>query len=104
MVLSPAEYKWSSYRINALGVKSSLCAPHSIYLSLAKSERQRLNAYRKLFESEIPQALVEHIQQHSHRELVLGDHAFKRYIEKLTGCRLKSEKLGRPAVEALEAL
>ncbi|WP_232368906.1 transposase [Alteromonas sp. BL110] len=48
MVLDPAEYKWSSYPINALGVKSTLCCARRVYLSLGKTETERMKAYRRL--------------------------------------------------------
>lgn len=96
MVLDPAEYKWSSYPINALGVKSTLCCAHRVYLSLGKTETERMKAYRALFETEISQTLIGNIQYCSKKELVLGNNKFKQQIENLTGIALKNEKLGRP--------
>lgn len=96
MAFTPAEYKWSSYAINALGVKSSLCSPHPVYLSLGQTETLRLKAYRTLFMSEIPQALIENIKNCSKKGLVLGNSQFKQEIECLTGMKLKNERLGRP--------
>ncbi|MDO6568574.1 transposase [Alteromonas sp. 1_MG-2023] len=84
MVSTPCEYKWSSYAINALGVKSTLCTPHPLYLSLGQTVPLRLKAYRALFETEIPQALINNIQSCSKKELVLGNAKFKQEIEKLT--------------------
>ena len=34
MVNDPAEYSWSSYRCNALGLDASMCSPHGEYLAL----------------------------------------------------------------------
>ena len=34
MVADPSEYKWSSYRANALGIKTDLCTPHPQYLAV----------------------------------------------------------------------
>ena len=97
MVLSPAEYKWSSYRINALGIKSMLCSPHPVYLSLGKTDFRRLKAYRTLFKNDVPQSVIEKIQTSSRKELALGSKKFKHHIEQLTGSTLKNETLGRPA-------
>ena len=96
MVENPVEYKWSSYRINALGTPSSLCSPHPVYSNLGTSESKRLVAYRALFEEALPQAVVEKIQTNTRRGLVLGSDTFKQQIESLTGHRLKHEALGRP--------
>lgn len=49
MVDSPADYEWSSYPANALGVRDRLISPHALYLSLAKNEEKRRNFYRDLF-------------------------------------------------------
>lgn len=48
MVDDPAEYPWSSYRVNALDVSSELCTPHVKYLAFGEGE-ERLAAYRGLF-------------------------------------------------------
>ncbi|ANB24589.1 hypothetical protein A6F57_04810 [Alteromonas stellipolaris] len=96
MVLDPAGYKWSSYPTNALGVKSTLCCAHRVYLSLGKTETERMKAYRALFETEISQTLIGNIQYCSKKELVLGNNKFKQQIENLTGIALKNERLGRP--------
>ncbi|MCW8090691.1 transposase [Alteromonas sp. ASW11-130] len=96
MVCDAVEYKWSSYKINALGVKSSLCTPHPIYMSLGQTKIIRLKSYRALFASKIPQTLIKNIQKCSRKELVLGNAKFKQQIEHLTGIALKNEKPGRP--------
>src|SRR5690606_35699873 len=47
MVEGPADYRWSSYRINGLGLQSSLCTPHREYLALGWQQEERLSAYRE---------------------------------------------------------
>jgi putative transposase len=49
MVGDPANYKWSSYGCNGLGMKSKLLTPHQQYLALGSTERERLENYRSLF-------------------------------------------------------
>ena len=46
MVEDPSAYSWSSYSINALGVKSDLQTPHPEYLALGKTKDDRLKNYR----------------------------------------------------------
>ena len=96
-LVSSEEYKWSSYRINALGIKSMLCSPHPVYLSLGKTDFRRLKAYRTLFKNDVPQSVIDKIQTSSRKELALGSKKFKHHIEQLTGSTLKNETLGRPA-------
>ena len=49
MVNDPADYKWSSYRCNALGVELSLCTLHEKYLCLEQTIDERRAYYRGLF-------------------------------------------------------
>lgn len=53
MVNDPADFKWSSYRTNGLGIESKLCDPHALYIALGSSERERQTNYRSLFASRI---------------------------------------------------
>ena len=46
----PADYKWSSYRFNALGQADDLIAPHHEYRRLGKGEAERQAAYRAFVE------------------------------------------------------
>lgn len=46
MVCDPAEYSWSSYRCNGLGINSTLCTPHEEYLRLGQTKQSRLAAYQ----------------------------------------------------------
>lgn len=96
MVEKPVEYKWSSYRINALGTSSTLCTPHPVFLNLGTTQNQRLANYRALFKEELPQTVINKIQSGTRKGLVLGSDTFKLEIETLTGHRLKHETLGRP--------
>ncbi len=63
MVNEPSQYKWSSYQVNALGKKSSLCTPHELYNQLALEKLDRQEAYRKLFELTLRQDLVKDIRK-----------------------------------------
>lgn len=56
MVTEPAEYRWSSYRSNGLGVGSSLLTPHPEYLALGDSS-SRLANYRALFSAHVENEL-----------------------------------------------
>jgi putative transposase len=96
MVSAPADYKWSSYRCNALGLGTTLRTEHPIYTALGRDETSRLIAYQVCFQNDLSSALVEEINWCSQRELVIGDGRFKRMLEESVGMKLKYERRGRP--------
>lgn len=96
MVKDPGEYVWSSYQVNALGKKSSLCTPHSEYLRLGRTKNKRMESYRSLFAHHIEDDLLNEIRLNANKGMAIGHDRFKEEIEKLTGRRLKPKKVGRP--------
>ena len=96
MVSDPANYKWSSYRINALGQESALCEPHEIYLALGDDEQSRQCAYRELFRQQSDGQVIQKIRDITNQGLALGNERFIRDIEILTGRRMQRLKTGRP--------
>ena len=75
MVDDPADYSWSSYQCNGLGVDSKLLTPHERYLSLGRSIRLTVS-----------------------KGLALGNEKFKEQIEALSGQRQSEGKRGRKKV------
>lgn len=53
MVRHPADYPWSSYRINGQGEPSELIKQHPLYEALGKDDAERQAAYRHLFRHEL---------------------------------------------------
>lgn len=53
LVAAPGEYRWSSFRANALGHEDALVTPHSCYYALGRSAEARQAAYRALFRGEL---------------------------------------------------
>jgi len=49
MVAAPGDYRWSSFRSNALGLEDGLVTTHSIYERLADTATDRIERYRALF-------------------------------------------------------
>ena len=96
MVDDPAEYNWSSYGCNALGVKTKLQTPHKEYLRLGKNKKERQAAYRELFKVQIDDELLKEIRENTNRGLALGSASFSAQIEKLTNARVTKKKIGRP--------
>jgi putative transposase len=95
MVAAPDEYRWSSYRVNALGKISELCTPHSEYLALGISPSERRKNYRALFIPHVDGDLLEEIRTNTNKEMAIGHDRFKEEIEALTGRRTKPRKRGR---------
>lgn len=96
MVEHPAEYRWSSYRVNAQGEESGLVTPHPLYLALGSDAAARQAAYRELFRHELEQGLVDSIRQATNGNFVLGDARFGEQIAQALGRRVLPGKSGRP--------
>jgi len=96
MVETPAEYKWSSYQINALGKVSKMCTPHPLYLRLANDTAMRLLEYQKLFDIILVSDKLDEIRTFTHQGMAIGSNKFKLEIEQLTGRRMTEMKRGRP--------
>jgi putative transposase len=97
MVEDPADYSWSSYQPNALGVNSKLLTPHTDYLQLGRTKSERLTNYRELFSTDVQGGLLSDIRYASTKGLVLGSENFKSEVEELTGKRVRPLRRGRPA-------
>jgi putative transposase len=49
IVARAQDYRWSSYRANALGAHDALVTPHACYYALGRTPEQRRAAYRARF-------------------------------------------------------
>jgi len=94
MVEDPADYQWSSYQANALGLKAKLITPHELYMSLGPCEATRQAYYRSLFQRGISTALITDIRSSLNRGLALGNERFKAQVEALTGQPVRLQKRG----------
>jgi putative transposase len=52
VVARPGQYRWSSFRANALGQNDALLTPHAFYCSLGRGAESRQAAYRALFQDQ----------------------------------------------------
>ena len=62
MVEAPGDYRWSSFRANALGVEDGLVTTHSIYERLADTPMHRIERYRALFAAPVCDAVVQAVR------------------------------------------
>ena len=100
MVESPGVYRWSSYRVNALGAPSELITAHSLYRALGHTGHERRNAYSDLFQTAVDRQALDKIRSATQSGAIIGDrrfrdqiaHAMQRRVEKMShGGDRKSE-------------
>ena len=91
MVEAPAEYNWSSYGCNALGIESELHTP-CVYLALGESKLERVLAYRNLLQFGVAVELLKEIRASVNKGLALGSEQFTNQIEAFTNRRVTARK------------
>ena len=96
MVEDPAQYRWSSYRRNALGENDSLITSHQVYSNIAQDEAERQAAYRALFRHELDAEAIADIRLALTQGQPLGKGRFLETIERMTGQRREAKPRGRP--------
>lgn len=96
MVPDPADYPYSSYRHHALGSYDPALTPHSVYCSLASTERERQRAYRRLFETSLERTLIDRIRRDTNACRVLGNELFTDQIGRMLNRRVRPARIGRP--------
>jgi putative transposase len=96
MVTDPADYRWSSYRANALGASETLLSPHSLYLALGADDDARRAAYRELFRGALDEEPLSDLRLDLNQDQPIGNGRFYREIEAMTGQRRELRKRGRP--------
>jgi len=96
IVEDPAQYRWTSYRANALGQVESRLMPHILYQSLGQNEAERQSAYRALFRTELDREALDDIRLALNQNQPLGSERFYREIENMIGMRREARPRGRP--------
>jgi putative transposase len=96
MVKAPGEYRWSSYRANALGEANPLVTPHHVYLGLGAIPENRLQAYRELFAAAVDDADLTLIRVATQQGVVVCDSRFAQAIEKRLEQAVQPRPRGRP--------
>ena len=96
MLAHPANYRWSSYRANALGDRPDWLTPQAEYLALGRDEEARQRNYRSLFHGDVPAELVEKIRTSTKGNYALGSTRFRAEVERMLQRRAAPGKPGRP--------
>lgn len=97
MVQDPSQYRWSSYRHNALGLADPRITPHPLYLVLDRNDADRQAAYRSLFRSELDEEALCDIRVALSQGQPLGQGRFGDRICAAAGVRRAQKRPGRPA-------
>lgn len=99
MVQAPGEYRWSSFRANALEETNPLITPHDEYLRLGSTASDRAAAYRSLFVAEVDDPDWNLIRVATQQGVVLGDSRFAATIAQRVGQPVEPRPRGRPRKE-----
>jgi putative transposase len=102
MVITPDQYRWSSYRYHAWGKTNALIKEHILYDALGSNQQTRQKLYRELFRHQIPEAGVHQIRQSLAYNYPLGDDRFQKQIESALGRRIGFKERGRPKINKHE--
>lgn len=97
MVSDPADYPWSSYQANALGIHNPLLTPHALYNDLGRTVDSRQQAYRFLFQAHLDDSQIQEIRRATNGNYALGNEKFKAEIEQMLKRRARPGRSGRPA-------
>ena len=94
MVSHVADYRWSSYRHNALGDADNLISEHSLYRALADSREQCHDSYRQLFDALDISLQSKKISQATLAGDVYGSNKFHSKVAQLLSRSTKSASHG----------
>ena len=104
MVGDPADYRWSSYRTNGIGLSDPLVTPHTAYQEIDPDNSLRRQAYRELFRPHLDAPAIADIRQALDQSSPLGDSRFHAAIETVIGERRQPRPRGRPRKEKNDLL
>lgn len=96
MVQDPGQYRWSSYRHNALGQPDLRLTPHPLFLALDRNDADRQTAYRALFRCELDEDALGDIRLALSQGQPLGHGRFGDRICAAAGVRRTQKRPGRP--------
>ncbi len=96
MVDHPAQYRWSSYPANALGVSHAIVQHHAEYIALSASAKHRQKAYQALFDENLEGAVHGLFRQSLQSGTPLGNDRFKAQVEAAIGKKIGWVAPGRP--------
>ena len=97
LVHHPAEYRWSSFRTNALGYPSAFLSNHEVYEGLGSSPPRRQAAYRAFFEVPLTGDELECIRAATRSGRAVGSVEFLERVKAQANRPVIVAARGRPA-------
>jgi putative transposase len=94
MVGHPAEYRWSSYRHNALQGGDALIQAHGLYLGLGDDDLERRRNYAALFAGQIDDTEIAAKRAMTQKDSVLGNDRFREQIAQVLQRRVAKRAHG----------
>ena len=94
MAHHPGDYRWSSYRSNALDGSDVLIAPHELYNKLGADGLERRHYYAALFEGYIDDATLSQIRAATEAGVVMGNDRFRQEIAEALDRRIEKTTHG----------
>ncbi|MGF1615353.1 MAG: transposase [Gammaproteobacteria bacterium] len=95
-VKHPAQYRWSSYASNALGVRNAVVTEHPEYVALGRLAEDRQSVYRELFERDADADELALFRCALQTGTPLGNARFKAEIEAALNIKVGFARRGRP--------
>ena len=72
LTASPEAYRWSSYRVHALGVSDDLIVPHEMYLALGDTASIRQHCWQTICRDALSSAQLAEVRDLVHHGGTLG--------------------------------
>ena len=79
----PGDYKWSSYRAHALGLKPKMWSPHPVYSELGENSHERQSCCRDWVDESLVTEALGKIRHSLDTGLVLGTDRFREQVSEL---------------------
>lgn len=89
------DYRWSSHRANAYGVRDPAITPHASYHKLGPDAKSRQAAYRALFVTPLDDSTLDAIRDATNRGWALGSRRFREEVAALEKRRVEPGLPGR---------
>ncbi len=83
MVNVPGDYRWSSFRAHAFGIKARLWSRHDRYLGLGNNEKFRQQAWRALINETLDTEVIAKVRHCANTGLVPGPEIFREQVKSL---------------------
>jgi putative transposase len=90
----PQDYRWSSYRHNAMGEADPMLSPHALYQALGIGPAERQMAYRRLFKETLAENDLLALRKATNDCTLLGSDIFQTEIAAMLARRVKKHAHG----------